>query len=222
MGKTAKKPEDMTWADIKAIFAEAAMLSKENEKSMKALDAKLDRMAEEREKEAKEREKSYAELKESIAKTEKAVFGVNSEVKGIAKSNNMMSEGFLFESLNAIKTIGGVHFDIVSENIKGTLKRKDGSKLEGQYDVVMINDNAVCIVEVKYRLRPDDVREIVNRHVNTFKELFPRYEKYKFYLAVGGMTVEKEAINTAKNLGVAVLRTKGGALHILDKNMKAY
>jgi len=251
MGTTAKKPEDMTWADIKAMFAEAARLSQENEKKLDKLeevianssrefDRKMDNMvkereladkkreladkkrAEEREKEAKARKESLDKLEKAVERTTTAVFGVKEELGGISKSNNMMSEGYLYESLNATKTIGGIHFDVVADGMKGALKRKDGSKLEGQYDVVMINDNAVCIVEVKYRLRPEDVREIVNKHVNTFKELFPRYEGYKFYLAVGGMAIEDEAINTAKGLGVAVIRTKGGALEILDKNMKVY
>jgi len=288
---TAKRPEDMTLADIKATLAEATLLSKENEKWLKDLGARLDRIVEEREKaaeaeakrakeraeeeakrakeraeaeakraeaeakrakeyaeeeakrakeyaeaeakRAKERAEAEAERDKKCAKEEEErkisyeklhtlIFGVGSEVKGIAKSNNLMSEGYLYESLNTTKMMGGVHFDIVSEDIKGTLKRKDGTKVEGQYDVVMINDNAVCIVEVKYRLREDDVREIVDKHVNTFKELFPRYEGYKFYLAVGGMAIEKRAITTAKDLGVAIIRTKGGALEILDDNLKAY
>jgi len=298
---TAKRPEDMTVAEIRATLAEAAVLSKKNEieiekfresiaESSREFNTRMDRMAEEREKaakeraeeeakwakerekeakerekeakereksyaelhkaifgvneerekEAKEREKSYAELHKAIfgvneerekeakereksyAKLHDLIYGVNSEVKGIAKSNNMMSEGYLFKSLDATKMMGGVHFDIVAENMRATLKRKDGTKVEGQYDVVMMNDTAVCIVEVKYRLRRDDVYEVVDKHVNTFKELFPRYEGYKFYLAVGGMAIEDDAITTAKDLGVAVIRTKGGALEILDDNLKAY
>jgi len=211
MGNTAKKPEDMTWDDIRATLAEATLLSKENEKGLKELKKAVDRTVE-----------AVERTEKTVEKTSKAVFGVKEELGGISKSNNMMSEGYLYESLNATKTIGGIHFDIVSENIRATLKRTDGSKLEGQYDVVMINDNAVCIVEVKYRLRPDDIHEVVNKHVDTFKELFPRYEKYNFYIAVGGMAIEDGAINTAKGLGVAVIRTKGGALEILDDNLKAY
>ena len=258
MDTTEKRPEDMTWAEVKATFAEAAALSKENEQGLKELraaiaktredlsksiaetreaeaersrefDLKMDRMAEEREIAAKERAESLAKLEKSVAETTKgidkmykSICGVKEELGGISKSNGMVAEDYFFASLNESKTFGGVHFDIVTQNMKNAIKRKDGSKLEGQYDIVLSNDAAACILEAKYRLREEDVFKLVDKQVDTFKILFPNYANYKIYLAVGGMTVEEEAMNTAKRLGIGVLTVSGDAVVVYDKDLKIY
>jgi hypothetical protein len=106
--------------------------------------------------------------------------------------------------------------------MKNAIKRKDGSKLEGQYDIVLSNDDAVCILEAKYRLREEDVLKLVDKQVDTFKILFPNYANYKIYLAVGGMTVEEKAMNTAKQLGIGVMTVSGDAVVVYDENLKVY
>jgi hypothetical protein len=230
MKTTVKRPEDKTWAEIRATFAEAAELAKMNEKSLSALDKRLDRMAEEREKEieerrkerekeveerekaAKEREESLARLEKTVEKTSKSVFGVKEELGGISKSNGMVSEDYFFASLYASKMLGGVHFDDVQDNVGGMVKLSDGTKIKGQYDIVMYNDTAVCIVEVKYRLRKEDVLDVANRYADNFRKLFPAYADYKIYLAVGGMVIEKDAMETAKQYGMGILKQNGDAV----------
>ena len=185
--------------------------------------------AKEREIADKERAESLADLKKSIAETTKnidkmykSICGVKEELGGISKSNGMVAEDYFFASLDESKTFGGVHFDIVTQDMKNAIKRKDGSKLEGQYDVVMANDDAVLILEAKYRLREEDVLKLVDKQVDTFKILFPNYANYKIYLAVGGMTVEKEAMNAAKRLGIGVMTVNGDAVVVYDKDLKIY
>jgi hypothetical protein len=124
--------------------------------------------------------------------------------------------------LDESKTFGGVHFDIVTQDMKSAIKRKGGSNREGQYDVVMANDDAVLILGAKYRLREEDVLKLVDKQVDTFKILFPNYANYKIYLAVGGMTVEKEAMNAAKRLGIGVMTVNGDAVVVYDKDLKIY
>jgi hypothetical protein len=169
-----------------------------------------------------ELEKTVAETSKNIDKMYKSICGVKEELGGISKSNGMVAEDYFFASLDESKTFGGVHFDIVTQDMKNAIKYKDGSKLEGQYDVVMANDDAVCIIETKYRLREEDVFKLVDKQVHTFKILFPNYANYKIYLAVGGMTVEDEAMNTAKRLGIGVMTINGDAVVVYDKNLKVY
>jgi len=230
---TAKRPEDMTLADIKATLAEATLLSKENEKWLKDLGAKLDRIAEEREKAAKERAEAEAERDKKHAKEEeerkksyeelhKLIFGVGTEVNGISNSNGMVAEDYFFETLKKTKTLGGLHFDIVIRNIANALKLENGTTLNDEYDTVMINDTAVCVVEVKYKVEKKDVRKLAKKRVLNFKKLFPMYANYKIYLAFGGLTFQKGAVDTAKELGMGVLRLNGDAVEIDDDNLKAY
>jgi len=248
---TAKRPEDMTMADIKATLAEAAVLSKKNEieiekfresiaESSREFNARMDRMAEAREKEAKEREKSYAELHKAIfgvneerekeakereksyAELRDLIYGVGTEVNGISNSNGMVAEDYFFETLKKTKTLGGIHFDGVIRNMTNILKLEDGTILNDEYDTVMINDTAVCVVEVKYKVERKDVKKLAKKRVLNFKKLFPMYANYKIYLAFGGLTFQKGAIDTAKELGMGVLRLNGDAVEIDDDNLKAY
>jgi len=230
---TAKRPEDMTVAEIRAMFAEAAAMSKENEKSLKDLDAKLDRMAEERAEADKKREASFAELnkaifgvdeerKKSYEELHKLIFGVGTEVNGISNSNGMVAEDYFFETLSKTKTLGGLHFDIVKRNLTNALKLDDGTTIDDEYDTVMINDTAVCVVEVKYKVEKKDVRKLAKKRVLNFKKLFPMYANYKIYLAFGGLTFQKGAVDTAKELGMGVLRIDGDAVEIYDDNLKVY
>ena len=204
MSTVIKKPEDMSWADIRATLAEATLLSKENEKELKEL------------------KKSIAETNKGIDKMYKSICGVKEELGGISKSNGMYAEDYFYASLRETKTFGGVHFDEVEQNVGGMLKFKDGTKLRGQFDVVLYNDTAICIMEIKYRLREEDVLKAIEKDVDNFKKLFPVYEKYNFYLAVGGMAIDDKVIETAEQHGVGVVKLMGGKVEILDKNLKVY
>jgi len=163
-----------------------------------------------------ERVATLAELNErNLAK-------MREELLGISKSNCMVAEDYFFESLSESKAFAGIHFDDVQRNIKAKIKLEDGTILVDEYDTVMYNDTAVCIVEVKYRLREDDVDEVANTSAANFKKLFPYYANYKIYLAVAGLTVEKTAVDCAKKHGIGVLRLKGDAVEVYDEGLKAY
>ena len=203
---------------IAAIFGE----NKERETASKELDEKLDKLHKAVFGENKEREISMAELKEAIEKTNKAVFGVNSEVKGIANSNGMVAEDYFYASLDKSKTLGGVHFDSMIRNVANVITLEDGKKINEEFDGLMYNKTSVCIVEVKYKVKMQDVRKLAKKRVEHFKLLFPMYANYKIYLAIGGMTFEKGAIDAAKELGMGVLQLDGDAVVVYDKDLKVY
>jgi len=133
-----------------------------------------------------------------------------------------VEEDCLCEWLNKTKTFGGLHFDIVKRNMTSVLKLEDGTTIDDEYDTVMINDTAVCVVEVKYRVETKDVKKLAKKRVHNFKKLFPMYAGYKIYLAIGGLTFQKGAADAAKELGMGVLRLNGDAVEIFDDNLKVY
>ena len=189
--------KNVTLADINATLDRATALSEKNEKGM-------------------------AELKEGLKELKDAVFGVNSEVKGIAKSNGMMAEDYFYASLNKSKTLGGVHFDSIIRNVANGITLEDGKKINEEFDTLMYNKTSLCIVEVKYKVERQDVRKLAKKRVQHFKLLFPMYANYKIYLAVGGMTFEKGAVDAAKELGMGVLQLDGDAVVVYDKDLKVY
>jgi hypothetical protein len=138
------------------------------------------------------------------------------------KSSGEVAEEYFFNSLNATKTLGGVHFDSVKRNLKGTMSLENGKTLDGEYDIVLINKDSMGIVEVKFKVSRKDVENLAKKQVESFKRIFPNYSKYKFYLGIGSMSFNKQAEDEAKKLGVAIFKLNGDAVEIIDKNLKVY
>jgi hypothetical protein len=174
---------------------------------------------------AKELAEMREQQKESTKKFEKLgeyVYAVNTSVEGMKKTSGDVAEDYFFNSLNATKTLGRVHFDSVERNWKSSIQFENGKTLDGEYDIVLINKDSMGIVEVKFTVHRKDVVNLVNKQVESFKCIFPRYANYKFYLGIGGMSFNKQAEDEAKKLGVGILKLNGDAVEINDKNLKVY
>ena len=187
-------------AEIRAIMKESAKGFAE----LKALQAKNE----------EERKKEWKKLRKSIRDT-------NKNIGGISDSNCKMAEQYFFNSLKKTKTLGGVHFDLLDKNLRRTSYNGENT-LNGEYDIVMVNEVASCIIEVKYTVETQDVKDLVERQVNEFKFLFPNLARPKTYLGIGGMSFNEEAEKTAKKFGMAILKLNGNAVEIQDNNLKVY
>ena len=203
MGNTAKKPEDMTWADIRATLAEATLLSKENEIRLKKL------------------EESIAKTEKAVAETTRSVFGMNQELKGISDSNGMMAEEYFYNSLDESMSFGGYHFDSVDRNRKRKCRDKDGNPIQTEYDVLMTNADASCIVEVKYRARRDHIEDLLEK-VGKFRLQFANCANHKIILGIAALSFDDGVENEAKKLGMGILKLNGDAVEVYDKNLKVY
>ena len=165
--------------------------------------------------------KEYDELKAESQRRWNIMDDINRKVEGISKSNGMSAEEYFYLSLAETRSFGGIHFDEVHRDWRLRDKFKN---LQGQYDIVMLNDTEVCIVEVKYRVRKEDVTKLWEQQANTFKALFPIYAGCELYLGIAGYSFENEedVLNEAKAHGIGVLRVKGDAVEIQDDGLKAY
>ncbi|MCL1947216.1 MAG: hypothetical protein FWF51_08740 [Chitinivibrionia bacterium] len=163
-----------------------------------------------------------AENAKRLDKLGEYVYAVNTSVEGMKKTSGDVAEDYFFNSLNATKTLGRVHFDSVERNWKSSIQFENGKTLDGEYDIVLINKDSMGIVEVKFTVHRKDVVNLVNKQVESFKCIFPRYANYKFYLGIGGMSFNKQAEDEAKKLGVGILKLNGDAVEINDKNLKVY
>lgn len=92
-----------------------------------------------------------------------------------------------------------------------------------EFDIVLKRPDALAIVEVKYRLRKDDVEDLATRKAGNFRLLFPEIANDKvMYLAAAGLSVDAGALKRAKKLGIYVLTQKGDAIHLLNDVVKTY
>jgi len=189
---------------------------------MKEWEARLDRIEAILESTAERQEAAEKWLEDYKKENKEAFDKLRWNISGISDSNGMVAEDYFFESLKKTKALGGVHFDIVLRYMTNALKLEDGTILNDEYDTVMINDDAVCVIEVKYKVEKQDINRLAKKRVHNFKKLFPMYANYKIYLAFGGLTFQKGAVDVAKELGMGVLRLSGDAVEVDDANLKAY
>jgi len=143
-------------------------------------------------------------------------------VAGISNSNGKFAEELFYDSLESSKTFAGVHFDEVSRVFGGARKMPDGTMLQDQFDIVMLNDNAIAIIEVKFRAEKDYPKEMAKRKASNFRALFPDYANCKIYLGLGSLIFEGNVVHEAKKYGVGLLKQCGNAIEYKTDWVRAY
>jgi len=146
----------------------------------------------------------------------------NIKFGGIDDATGRIAEDYFYNTLKETKTLGNVHFDIVDRDVKGYAPAKNGGTIFGQYDITLINQSSLGIVEVKNSVETKDVNKLVNEQVKNFKLIFEKYANYKFYLAIAGLTFTKTAEETARKYGMAILKLKGNIVEVQDSDLKVY
>ena len=189
-------------------------------------DRKMAKMYEESRAERQETDRKIAEghrlLDEKFEKLGIKFDDVKSNVTGISDSNGEFAEEYFFTSLKRKMEFAGVHFDDIYEDIKLLRKMPNGERLKDQFDIVMINDDAVALVEIKYTARKGYPATMAKQKVPNFRTLFPDYAGYKIYLGLGALSINKEVAEEAKKLGIGLLRQVGETVEYETKWVRAY
>ncbi|MCL1966561.1 MAG: hypothetical protein FWF67_01620 [Fibromonadales bacterium] len=162
------------------------------------------------------------ETKKVVAETSKKVREVSIQLGGISSSNGMYAEEYFFDSLEKKMEFAGIKFDDISKDFKLLRKTPDGKRIEDQFDIVMLNGDAVALIEIKYKARKDDPKEMVNQKVSNFRFLFPEYAKHKIYLGLAGFSFERSAVKEAKDLGIGLLKQVGETVECKTSWVRAY
>ena len=143
-------------------------------------------------------------------------------IGGMGRNNGAFAENLFLHSLEKSKTFAGVHFDTVSNKFRRLKKMPNGTKLEDQFDIVMTNDDAVAIIEVKYKAESNDAKEMIEKKIPNFKSLFSDYADYKVYLGLGALSFDDYAVKEAEKLGIGLLKVAGDAVEYKTDWVRAY
>jgi len=161
-------------------------------------------------------------ISESMRELKRAQKETWAQIGGMSRSSGEFAENLFFHSLEKSKSFAGVHFDTVSNHFKMLKKMPDGTRLEDQFDIVMINDNAVAIIEVKYRAQSEDPKEMIERKVPNFRTLFSDYADFKIYLGLGSFAFDEFTVKEAKKLGIGLLKVSGDMVEYKTDWVRAY
>jgi len=186
----------MTDDELKDLVASLAIDQKELTKKMAQTDEQMRRTDEQ-----------INRLETQVEKMARKIDRVGKIVGNVGKNQGAVTEEFFFNSLGEQTHLGGIHFD----NLMANIQMRQG-KLEEEYDIVMMNGNAVGIVEVKYKAHEKDVNKL-ERKMTHFKKLFPVYKNFKLYGAIASFHFYDKAKQTALENGFFVLQRSGNVIH---------
>jgi hypothetical protein len=153
---------------------------------------------------------SSAKFDREHAKLRVDIENTNKNINGIADSNGMFAQEYFFNALEKKLVFAGVHFDYADDTLGGRRKKRGSPTVQDQFDIVLINEEAVAVIEVKHRARTTDVDTLIDRKLKNFKYLYTStYGNHKVYLGIAAMIFESGVAEAAKKHGVGLLRQVG-------------
>ena len=158
------------------------------------------------------------QIKESQAETARQIKEVSRQLGGMGNTQGTATTELFYNSLKyGQKKMFGEEFDDVFKEEA----RKTKKGFEDEYDILMFNGQAVCIVEVKYKADTNDVKQLLRKE-STFRENFPEHNNKKLYLAMASRSFHHLTEKACKDNGIAIMKQVGGTVVISDENLKVF
>jgi len=201
----------MTDEELKNLIGSLAESHKETERKFQETEQQMketDRRFQETERQIKENDVRMNEKLDKLSKL----------VGGISANNGYFAEDLFISALQKNTSLGNIKFNAVIPRVTGF--NSEGENRE--YDIVLTNGIALGVVEVKYRLHPDDVVKFATKSLSQFRTYFPQFAGKKIYGAVAGTSIPRESLEKAKEYGLAVLSAEGPEVKILNDVVKEY
>jgi hypothetical protein len=185
---------------------------RETDRMIKESRAASDRSRIEHEQRMKDFDKRSAELNKQLK-------DLSQQYGGMGNSLGKHAEEFFYNSLfHGEKKMFGEEFDDVTKGNTVTINKG----YEDEYDIILLNGQAVCVVEVKYKADSGDLAQNVLKKVQTFKVNFPQHKGKTIYLAVAAMSFHPLTEKACIDSGIAIIKQVGDTVAIYDKNLKTF
>ena len=211
-----KKHENLTWDDIKAMYAEIAEMQKENAIRFKETDKKFAETA----KQFKESERRFKEteriLNEKFTCMEKAIENTNKQIGGISKSNGEFCEEYFINSFKENPTFMGEKYDRVVDYLK-----PEPVVINDEYDLVLRNGSTVVLIEMKYKANIDDVGRMFSK-LHSYRANYPMFKDYKVYLALASFRFPAKVRKRADEKGIVLIEQRGDKIEVISEKVKAW
>jgi len=149
-------------------------------------------------------------LTEKMDKTEAKINKLAEMYGGTSNNQGKVAEEFFYNSLKHRPIINGIQFDFVQKNVTRSL-----GNLEEEYDLILVNETIVFLIEVKYRLHKKDIEYYMEKKFPKFLSLFPEYKNHKIYVAFASFCVEEELKEQALQQGITILQRRGKVFEAL-------
>jgi hypothetical protein len=163
--------------------------------------------------------KMFAEIAEDRKEISKQIDKLSKNIGGIDRSNGLMAEEAIYNSLSRDNIFANIKFDYIRKNIQ--LQSEDHRTL-GELDILMVNGDTIAIIETKYKVEKKDLNKMLRSKLPYFREVFPKYNNHKIILGIGGMSFDKEVEDIAKENGVGIIKIVGDKIEYYTEGIKIY
>ncbi|MBS3769324.1 MAG: hypothetical protein KGY69_03665 [Bacteroidales bacterium] len=188
-------------------FNQVWKMFQETDKQFKETDKLLTEKFQETDKRFKETDKL---LTEKFRETDRKIDRLAKLYGGVSENSKDVAEEFFRRGLETRNSLFGIEYSEV-DHLARTSK-----KLQGEYDIVLHNKAYIIVIEVKYKLHPDDVMDFINRKLVNFRLLFHEYADKKIIGAVAGMSVPSDSFELAAKHGLLVLTQSGDNMAVMN------
>jgi len=153
----------------------------------------------------------------NIDKLDEKLDKICGKVGGIEDNQGFHAEQFFQDVFKKKLEFGGIKYD---EMVPNLAYKDKGVKIE--FDIMLLNGNAIALIEVKNRIHPNFVKELAEDRIEKFREFFPRYSNYQVYLGIAGFSFCDEVLHRASTYGIGIVKQVGEGIEISADNLRAY
>lgn len=190
--------ETVTFQDVRDMFQE--MIREDRERRVE-----LDRRF-------KETEEQVKETSRSLEETKRIVKEVSLQIGNLGSRWGEFLEGVVAPACETLFAQRGIPVHKVSRRVK--VKQPGGRHME--IDLLVVDTDAVVLVEVKSRLTAEKIREHIIR-LAEFKEFFPEYADKRVFGAVAGIVIDENVDRFAMNEGMFVMVQSGETVQLANE-----
>jgi hypothetical protein len=221
---TAPQDPAPTLSDVWRLFRETDRKFQETERLLKAQSLETDRKFQETERLLKEqaeemryllKEQSQAterQLKEYARAAEQRAKVLDKQLGELGNRLGEFVEGLVAPGAVRLFQARGIPVNGLNRDME---RSNEALGLATQIDLFAINGDCCVVIEVKSKLKIDDVNEHLER-MEKFKSLFPEYADKKAFGAVAAMVIPKEVAKYAYRQGFFVITQQGESVVMLN------
>ena len=214
--------QPLSFDKVWLMFQETDKQFKETDKKFQESERLLTEKFQETDKQFKETDKKFQESDRLLTEKFQKIQAFSDEVGrkidklaklygGVSENSKDVAEEFFSRGLNTKNELFGIPYTEV-----GHLEKSIG-KLQGEYDIVLYNGDSMIVIEVKYKVHPNDVTDFIERKLPNFKKLFHEYADKKIIGGIAGLSVPNDSFERAKNHGLLVLSQSGENMQVMNE-----
>jgi len=158
-------------------------------------------------------------MKESDEKFYNRMKNLDEMIGGLGNSNGMFAEEFFFNAIDhGDKKMFGEQF---YECLSSSKRYSKSNRKKNEQDVLLINGDALALIEVKYKARKEDIQKIIDRLPN-FRALFPEYRQHRIFLGLAAMSFDRGVEDESAKAGIAIVKQVGDTIVINDEHLRTF